>query len=104
MPLAIDSYGRLGRGTSRFSSDLGDIASDMLDRRVYKAMYVQVVRQELSCAFYHGNVGVNFESTASIAQAVGRQVMPVVIAQLTRVGRCWPSPHSSELDLLLSLP
>ena len=47
VPLAMESYGRLGREASRFLSDLGDIAAS--DGRLRKAAFVRSVRQELSC-------------------------------------------------------
>ena len=55
MPLAMESYGRLGREASRFLSDLGDIAAS--DGRLRKAAFVRSVRQELSCALCRGNGG-----------------------------------------------
>ena len=38
VPLAMESYGRLGREASRFLSDLGDIAAS--DGRLRKATFV----------------------------------------------------------------
>ena len=60
MPLAMESYGRLGREASRFLSDLGDIAAS--DGRLRKAAFVRSVRQELSCALCRGNGGMYFDS------------------------------------------
>jgi hypothetical protein len=74
VPLAMESYGRLGRDASRFLSELGDIAAS--DGRVRKGAFVRSVRQELSCALCRGNSAMYFQSTFSIAQAVGRQFMP----------------------------
>ena len=71
MPLAMESYGRLGREVSRFLSDLTVIAAS--DGRLRKATFVRSVRQEPSCALCHGNGGMFFQSAFSIARAVGRQ-------------------------------
>ena len=71
VPLAIESKGRLGREASRFLSELGDIAAS--DGRVGKGAFVRSERQELSCALCRGNGAMYFQSTFSIAQAMGRQ-------------------------------
>ena len=70
----MESYRRLGRDASRFLSELGDIAAS--DGRVRKGAFVRSVRQELSCAVCRGNGAMYFQSTFSIAQAVGCQFMP----------------------------
>ena len=48
VPLAVESYGRMGVAASRFLSELGDLVETA--GRVSKAAFVRTVRRELSCA------------------------------------------------------
>ena len=54
VPLASESYGRLGLEASRFLSALGDIAEGRAFG-VTKARFVRHARQELGCALVRGN-------------------------------------------------
>ena len=74
VPLAVESYGRLGQAASRFLSELGAVAA--LDGRVSKAAFVRFARQELSCTLCKGNAGVYASSLFSIAQSAGRNFQP----------------------------
>ena len=86
VPLAMEFFGRLGCDASRFLSELGNIAAS--DGHVRKGAFVQSMRQELSFALCCGNARIYFQSTVFIAQALGRQFMPVASACTTRVVRC----------------
>ena len=88
VPLAMESYGLLGREASRFLSELGDIAA--YDVRVCKGAFVQSVRQELSCALCHGNGAMYYRSTFSIAQSVYRQFMPSCDCPVDESGEMYP--------------
>ena len=71
----MESYGRLGRETSDFLSELGDIVAS--DGRMSKGAFVRSVQQELSCALCLGNSAMYFQSTFPTVQAVGRPFTPV---------------------------
>ena len=49
LPLAVESFGLLGKEVARFRNDLGDIAA--VDGCASKTSFVRIVRQELSCTF-----------------------------------------------------
>lgn len=74
VPLAVESFGRLGLEASRFLSDLGDVAA--AGGTASKAAFVRSVRQELSCALCRGNGRMYNKYMFSFAQNVGRQFMP----------------------------
>ena len=74
IPLAVESFGRLGLEASRFLSDLGDIAS--ASGAASKAVFVRSVRQELSCALCRGNGRMYNRFMFCYAQTAGRQFMP----------------------------
>ena len=74
VPLAMESFGRLGQAASRYLSELGDIAA--AGGRVSKSSFVRSARQELSCALCRGNGRMYFEATFNIARAAGRSFMP----------------------------
>lgn len=74
VPLAIESYGRLGLAASRFLSELGDIAAE--GGQVCKESFVRGVRRELSCALCKGNGRIYRAFLSSIAHSVGRHYRP----------------------------
>jgi hypothetical protein len=74
MPLAVESYGRLGRAASLFLSQLGDAAA--LHGNVSKAAFVRFARQQLSCALCKGNAGVYAASLQALARRSGRHFQP----------------------------
>ena len=76
VPLAMESYGRMGLAASRFLSELGSIAA--ANGNVSKAAFVRYARQQLSCALCKGNAGVYAASLYSIAQLqrTGRHYQP----------------------------
>ncbi len=76
VPLAVESFGRLGRAASRFLSELGDVASAGANGLVSRAAFVRGARQELSCALCRGNARLYHESMFAIARAVGRSFLP----------------------------
>jgi hypothetical protein len=70
VPLAVESYGRMGVAASRFLSELGDLVA--AGGRVSKAAFVRTVRRELSCALCKGNARMYYNSLSRIAMHVGR--------------------------------
>ena len=74
MPLAVESFGRLGKEAARFLNDLGDVAA--ADGCASKEAFVRTVRQELSCALCRGNARMYDRSLSSVARGVGRGFSP----------------------------
>ena len=74
MPLAAESYGRMGRAASRFLSRLGDIAA--ASDRASKAAFVAVARQELSVAMCRGNERIFYKARSGVASVVGQHYLP----------------------------
>ena len=83
VPLALESYGRLGRAASRFLSDLGEAAAAI--GRVSKASFVRSARMEISCALCRGNGRLYSERLASSA-CVGLQPLPGLAVPVDEVG------------------
>ena len=75
VPLAAESFGRLGLSASRFLSTLGDIAQARA-ADVSKARFVRHARQELSCALVRGNGRVYSKYMMQYARAAGVQFLP----------------------------
>ena len=73
VPLAVESYGRLGSAASRFLSELGDLVAE---GGRSKAAFVRGVRRELSCALCKGNARMYCKSLARIAVNVGSNYRP----------------------------
>jgi hypothetical protein len=69
VPLAMESYGRLGLKASRFLSALGDEAAR--NGRVSKARFVRNARQELGCALCRGNNRAYHRTMQRIGRSVG---------------------------------
>jgi hypothetical protein len=84
VPLAVESYGRLGVDAARFLSQLGDIAAE--DGRVSKERFVRSARQELSVALCRGNGHMYFRSTFEIAHRAGRAFLPGCVHPLDEAG------------------
>jgi hypothetical protein len=74
VPLAVESYWRLGGAASSFLSSLGDIVA--ADGRVSKAAFMRSARAELSCQLCHGNGRMIYASTFVIVRARGRTFTP----------------------------
>lgn len=74
VPLAVESYGRMGVAASRFLSELGDLVEAA--GRVSKAAFVRTVRRELSCALCKGNARMYYNSLSRIAARVGHNFRP----------------------------
>ena len=74
VPLATETFGRLGKAAARFLSDLGEFAAG--DGRASKAAFVRSARATLGCALCRGNGGVYRSSLSAVARAVGRQFVP----------------------------
>ena len=74
VPLAVESYGRMGVAASRFLSELGDLVAAA--GRVSKAAFVRTVRRELSCALCKGNARMYYNSLSRIAVRVGHNFQP----------------------------
>ena len=74
IPLAVESYGRMGSAASRLLSELGDLAAQ--GSRVSKAAFVRGVRRELSCALCRGNARMYYKSLSRIAMNVGSNYWP----------------------------
>ena len=72
VPLASESFGRLGLGASRFLSALGDIAEGRAFG-VSKERFVRHARQELSCALVRGNALVYGRFMMQFARITGKQ-------------------------------
>ena len=75
VPLAVESFGRLGLAASRFLSALGDVAESR-GAEVSKARFVRHARQELSCALVRGNGRVYRKHAMQLARAAGVQFTP----------------------------
>jgi hypothetical protein len=84
VPLAVESFGRMGLAASRFLSDLGDVAA--AGGQADKAAFVRAARQELSCALCRGNGLVYGASAVGVARAVGRAFVPGCDQPLDEVG------------------
>ena len=56
VPLAMESYGRLGKEAARFLGKLGDIAA--LEGRMTKAAFARTAHRRISCAIVRGNASV----------------------------------------------
>ena len=74
VPLAMESYGRLGKEAARFLGKLGDIAA--LEGRVTKAAFVRTAHRRISCAIVRGNASVYGDVAARIVQAGGHAFVP----------------------------
>ena len=69
IPLAAESYRRMGVEASRFLSTLGDLAAE--GGGVSKEKFVRNARQELSCAPCSGNSHIYHRSLFAITRRVG---------------------------------
>jgi hypothetical protein len=74
VPLAVESYGRMGFAASRFLSELGDLVE--ASGRVSRAVFVRNVRRELSCALCKGNARMYYNSLSRVALHVGHNYRP----------------------------
>ena len=74
VPLAVESFGRMGVAASRFLSELGDMAAQ--GGKVVKAAFVRGVRRELSCALCKGNARMYNKSLSRIATVIGSGYQP----------------------------
>jgi hypothetical protein len=74
VPLACESYGRLGKEASLFISALGDTVES--SGRGSKAAFVRNVRTELSVALCRGNARMYYATLGRVAQRVGRGCRP----------------------------
>ena len=79
MPLAVESFGRLGTEAACFLNALGDVA-------VSKAAFGRIVRQEPSCALCLGNARTYDRSLISVARGVGRGFMPGLVRAVDEAG------------------
>jgi hypothetical protein len=84
VPLAGETYGRLGVEAARFLSQLGDVAAE--GGRVSKERFVRTARQELSCALCRGNGQMYYRSTFEIALAAGRAFLPGCVHPVAEAG------------------
>jgi hypothetical protein len=75
VPLAVESYGRMGVEASQFLSALGKIAEERAFG-VTKARFVRHARQELSCALVRVNAWVCHEVMKRFARAAGTRLSP----------------------------
>ena len=69
VPLAMESYGRLGKEAAHFLSKLGDIAAR--EGRVTKAAFVRAAHRRISCAIVRGNALAYGQVAAQVVQARG---------------------------------
>ena len=74
VPLATESFGRLGKAAARFLSDLGEVAAR--DGRASKGAFVRSALATVSCALCRGNARVYRHAMCAVACAVGRQFLP----------------------------
>ena len=74
MPLAVESFGWLGKEAARFLNDFGDVAP--ADGCASKDAFIRIVRQELSCALCWGNARLYDRSLISVAYGVGKGFSP----------------------------
>ena len=72
VPLATESFGRLGVGASRFLSALGSIAEGR-GFGVSKERFVRHARQELGCALVRGNALVHGRFMMQYARITGKR-------------------------------
>jgi hypothetical protein len=85
VPLAAESYGRLGATALAFLNDLGTMAASR-NGRLSKSAFVACALQELSCALCKGNGRMYHASMFSLARAAGRQFMPGCDVPVADVG------------------
>ena len=88
VPLAHESYGRLGRGALSLVSTLGDIAA--AGGRVSKAAFVSAALRELSCSLCRLNARV-FQAGVddSLNRTTGRQHTPGAPVAVAEAGHVW---------------
>ena len=73
VPLAAETYGRLGLSAARFLSGLGDVVAASGGS---KAAFVRFARSELSCALVRGNSLVYDAALNAVLRAAGRGYLP----------------------------
>ena len=74
VPLACESYGRLGAAATRFLGELGDVVE--ASGRGSKAIFMRNVRTEISVALCRGNARMYYSTLSMVAQRVGRGFQP----------------------------
>ena len=82
VPLAMESFGRLGTAAMRFLGRLGDIAAE--EGRVSKAAFVRAAHRRISCAIVRGNARVYGNVAARLVRASGHAFLrgsEVVVAE-----------------------
>ncbi len=84
VPLACESFGRMGRQAAGFLSQLGDVAA--AGGRVSKSAFVRTAREELSCALARGNARMYGRAMAIVARSVGRAFLPGAAAATAAAG------------------
>ena len=84
VPLAHETYGRLGAGAMGLVSELGDVAAS--SGRTSKARFVRSALAELSCALCRLNSSVFGQYEMEAARAAGRAFMPGCAAPVGDMG------------------
>jgi hypothetical protein len=85
VPLATESYGRLGKTALAFLSELGSTAASR-NGRVPKSTFVSNALKHLSCALCKGNGRMYHASMFTLARKAGRQFMPGCAVPVADVG------------------
>lgn len=75
IPLAMESFGRLGREAASFLSALGDIAAEG-GRGVSKAAFIRAAHRRISVAIVRGNARVYSCAAQQLVRAGGRSFEP----------------------------
>ena len=70
VPLAMESYGRLGSEAARFLDELGHVAAE--SGHVSKAASVRATHRRVSCAIVRGNARVCNKAAEQIVRRSGR--------------------------------
>lgn len=74
VPLAMESYGRLGREAARFLGELGHVAAE--NGHITKAAFVRASHRRISCAIVRGNARVYNQAAQQIVRQGGRAYLP----------------------------
>ena len=87
VPLAVETYGRLGKAALAFLSRLGDVAVAN-NGRLSKAAFMRGAICELSVALCRGNGRIYYECGTSVARTVGRAFEPGCSSAGDETGEC----------------
>ena len=85
VPVAVESWGRLGQDMSRFLFELGDVAAE--SGGVSKAILVRSAHQRISCALVRGNAQVYYQAMTLLVRQSGRAFtagLPLAVGEISK--------------------